>query len=197
MGIGEPLAGNPIFGKGATPRVAKPAGLNLLAQHGRHHAALCISLNLIDGPSGIAPFAEANSKALGGVLLSAKGPPALLLAGPGHMRRTLPVAGLATHTDLSECGGEAIARRVIILVHAGRVTFGAHAIPILVELSPMQDIIVADVFVGIKMEPALPALIFRTAVPGNRQSLQTAVWKFNQILLQGIDAEGVFDLEDT
>src|SRR5262249_27539623 len=60
----------------------------------------------------------------------------------------------------------------------------------------MQDIVVADVLVRIEMEPALAALVLRVAVPGNRQGLQPAIRKFDQILLQRIDAERVFDLED-
>ena len=45
------------------------------------------------------------------------------------------------------------------------------------------------------MKPALAALVLRTAVPGDRQRLQAAVREFDQILLQRINAEGVFDLE--
>ena len=53
----------------------------------------------------------------------------------------------------------------------------------------------ADRFVGIEVEPALPALVLRPAVPGDRQRLQAPVGEGDQILLQRRDAERVFDLE--
>src|SRR5262249_11397054 len=60
----------------------------------------------------------------------------------------------------------------------------------------MQDIVVLDLLIGIEMKPALTALPLRSCVPRNRQRLHAAVGKFDQILLQRIDTEGVFDLED-
>src|SRR5215467_3574168 len=44
------------------------------------------------------------------------------------------------------------------------------------------------------MKPALAALILRPAVPGDRKGLDAPIWKFDQILLKGIDTERVFDL---
>ena len=48
---------------------------------------------------------------------------------------------------------------------------------------------------GIEMKPMLAALLLRPGVPGERQRLQTSVGECDQILLQRIDAERVFDLE--
>ena len=48
--------------------------------------------------------------------------------------------------------------------------------------------------VGIEMEPALPALILGTGVPGDAQRLIATIGEADQILLQGIHAEGVADL---
>src|SRR5271157_3868884 len=45
------------------------------------------------------------------------------------------------------------------------------------------------------MKPALSALVLGPAVPGERQRLDAAVGKFDQIWLEGKNAEGVFDLE--
>ena len=59
----------------------------------------------------------------------------------------------------------------------------------------MQHVVVLDLFIGIEMKPALAALVLRPAVPGDRKRLYPAVRKFDQILLEGIDAEGVFHLE--
>src|SRR5262249_54305116 len=60
---------------------------------------------------------------------------------------------------------------------------------------PMQDIVVLDLLVRVEVEPALAALLFRPAVPGDRQRLQAAVGKLDQVLLQRVDAESVFHLE--
>jgi len=59
----------------------------------------------------------------------------------------------------------------------------------------MQDVVVLDFLVRIEVKPALAALLSRAAVPGNRERLQPAVRKFDEILLQRIDAEGVLHLE--
>ena len=53
----------------------------------------------------------------------------------------------------------------------------------------------ADLFVGIEVEPALSPLVLRPTVPGDSQNLQASVGKFDQILLQGINAESVSDRE--
>ena len=50
--------------------------------------------------------------------------------------------------------------------------------------------------VRVEVEPALPALVGRPAVPGDRQRLQAAIGKLDQVLLQRIEAEGVLHLED-
>src|SRR5262245_55241171 len=75
------------------------------------------------------------------------------------------------------------------------MAFGAHEIPVLIELGPVQHVVVLDLLVGIEIKPALAATVLRPAVPGNRKRLYAAVREFNQILLEGIDAEGVFHLE--
>ncbi len=47
-----------------------------------------------------------------------------------------------------------------------------------------------DLFVGVEVKPAFPL-----GVPGNGQALQPATGEHNQILLQGLDTEGILDLE--
>ena len=59
----------------------------------------------------------------------------------------------------------------------------------------MQDVVVADLLMRIEMEPALPPLALWARIPGKRQRLNAPVGKLDEILLQGIEAEGVFDLE--
>jgi hypothetical protein len=68
-------------------------------------------------------------------------------------------------------------------------------IPVLVQLRPVQDIVVFDLFVRIDVKPALAAFVFRPSVPGDRQGLNTAVRKFDEILLQRRDTESVSHLE--
>src|ERR1044071_10280147 len=75
------------------------------------------------------------------------------------------------------------------------MTFGAHEIPILLQRGPLESIFVAYVFVRIEMKPALPALVLRPRIPGNRQHLDAPVGKLDHILLQGIETERVFDLK--
>jgi hypothetical protein len=48
------------------------------------------------------------------------------------------------------------------------MALGAHKIPVLVQLGPMQGIVMADFFIGIEMEPVLAAAILRTRVASNR-----------------------------
>src|SRR6185369_1059230 len=105
------------------------------------------------------------------------------------------MAGLAADTDFRPCRREAITGCIIVLAHAGRMTLAAHEVPVLVKPCPMQDVVVADGLVGIEMEPALAALAFGTCVPGEGQGLHAAIGKLNEILLKGIDAEGVFHFE--
>jgi len=54
---------------------------------------------------------------------------------------------------------------------------------------------VLDLLVRVEMKPALTTLVLWAAVPGDRQRLQPAVGKLNQILLQRIEPERVLDLE--
>ncbi len=75
------------------------------------------------------------------------------------------MARLATDADLREGRREAVVCRVVILPDAGGVALGAHEIPVLVQLRPMQYIVVADFLVWIEVEPVLTAFIFWPAVP--------------------------------
>ena len=136
------------------------------------------------------------SSPLLGILALAERPPALLLARPGGVARALAVAGLAAHADFRPGRCEAIGLGVVVLAQARRVAFRAHEIPVLVQFGPVQDIVVPDLLVGIEVKPALAAFVLRPAVPGERQGLQAPVGEFDQILLQRIDAEGVFHLEN-
>src|SRR5262245_49170703 len=105
------------------------------------------------------------------------------------------MAGLAANADLRKGCGEMLRHRIVVLMHARRMAFGTHEIPILVQLGPVQEIVVTDLLIRIEVKPALTTPILGSAVPSERQGLQATVWKFDQVLLQRIDAEGVFHLE--
>ena len=102
---------------------------------------------------------------------------------PADMARSGAVAGLAAHVDLRKRGRIAIVCRIIILAHAGRMALRAHKIPILVQLGPVQNIVVLDLLVRVEMEPAVTSLLFRPAVPGDRKRLNASIWKLDQVLL--------------
>src|SRR6516225_7020097 len=59
----------------------------------------------------------------------------------------------------------------------------------------MQGIVVLDLLIRVEMEPALAALIFRPAVPGDGECLHPAVRELDEILLQRIDTKCVFHFE--
>ena len=84
------------------------------------------------------------------------------------MLGALTVAGLAPYADLGKGGCVPVICRVVVLPDAGRVALRTHEIPVLVQLGPVQHVVVAYVFVRIEMKPALAALILRPRVPGNR-----------------------------
>src|SRR5262249_32614520 len=118
-------------------------------------------------PSDALALVEANQEPHLGVFALAERPPAFPAARPGDVSGALPVAGLATDAHLRPRAGEAVVRRVVVLAHAGRVALGAHEIPVLVQLRPMQDVVVLDLLIRIEMEPALAALILGPSVPGD------------------------------
>src|SRR5688572_10110115 len=107
------------------------------------------------------------------------------------MARALPMTGFAADADLGPARMEAVGFGVVVLAHAGRMALGAHEIPVLIELGPMQDVVRLDLLMGIEVKPALAALLLRARIPRQRQRLNAAVGKLDEILLQGIEAEDV------
>src|SRR5262249_29654488 len=105
MGVREPPPGNPVLGELAATRMAKPAGLDLLAQQRRGEVAGGVPRLRIASPDDIAPFVETNDEALPRVVISAEGPPALLRARPGDVSGALVMAGLAADADLCPGAG--------------------------------------------------------------------------------------------
>ena len=193
--VGQRPARHPVLGKFAAAGVAQAAGLDLLANQRRREVARGVARPRTDRPGHAAPFVELNQQPFARVFALAERPPALAGARPGDVPRSLPMACLAAHADFRKGGGEAIVGGIVVLAHAGGVALRAHEVPVLVQPGPMQDIVVLDLLVRVEMKPALTALILRPAVPGDRQRLHAAIRKLDEILLQRIEAECVFDLE--
>ena len=103
---------------------------------------------------------------------------------------------LTAHTDLRPRRREPILLRIVVLAHTSGMAFRAHEVPGLVQSGPVQNIIVLDRFICREMKPSLATSITRSAVPCNRQDLEAAVRERNEILLQRIDAEGIFHFVD-
>src|SRR4029453_5269238 len=174
----------------------KAAGLDLRPQGSRRAAANSVAGRRIDRPGHITPFRKVLRQPLGRIVPLSKRPPTLPFARPRNVTRSLAVTRLPTHTDLGERRGISVVRHIIVLANAGRVALRAHEVPVLVQLRPMQNVIVLDLLVRVEVKPSLAALLLRTTVHGDRQRLQPTIGKLNQILLERIDAEGVLDLED-
>src|SRR5262249_40099521 len=166
MRVGEPAARDPILREFGAARMASAAGLDLGTQRSGRAAARGGGSLGVGHPGRVASLGEALQEPHGWIVALAERPPALLRSRPRDVSRALSVTRLAAHADFREAGGEAIAAGIIILAHAGRVTLRAHEVPVLIELGPVQDIVVLDLLVRVEMEPALAAVILRPAVPG-------------------------------
>src|SRR5262249_40232965 len=142
--VGQPPARKPCFGELAAARVTKAAGLDLRPQGSRRTAANGITGRGIDRPVGITPFSQALRQPHGRIVNPSERPPALPFARPSDVTRTLAVTRLAADADLGKRRGILVVHGIIVLAHAGRMTLRAHVVPILVQLRPMQYVVVLD-----------------------------------------------------
>ena len=74
------------------------------------------------------------------------------------------------------------------------MAFGTHAVPVLSVVGPVEPVIGFDFlsFVN-RIGDIIPDFSF--GVPGERQGLKTAFLKGDEVLLQGLNAEGVSNLK--
>src|SRR5262249_52030534 len=112
---------------------------------------------------------------------------------PRYVGRARPVAGLARHHDLGPLCGITILSGVVVPAQIGRVALRALIVPGLLPSCPVQWVRWPECLARIEVEPALAACLLWARVPGDRQRLQAAAWKFDQILLQGRDSESVLN----
>src|ERR1700675_921312 len=124
--------------------MAKPAGLDLGTKRARGAAAPDIAGFGIGHPGRVEPLAKSFHQSHGRVVDLSERPPTVFIARPADMARSLPVTCLATDADFREGGREPVVCRVVVLADTGGVALGAHEVPVLIELRPMQHIVVAD-----------------------------------------------------
>src|SRR5262249_17488650 len=98
----------------------------------------------------------------------AKGPPALPILRPIDVAGSLAMAGLASDADFRPGCLKAVFGRGVIFLHASGMALRAHEISVLIQLRPMQYVVMPDALVGIEMVPSLTAGFLRPAVPGDR-----------------------------
>ena len=110
--------------------------------------------------------------------------------GPLHVPRPRAVAGLAADADVRPGGPVGVGLHVEVLPEVGGVARRAHPVPVLRRVGPVQPVLRVDRLVRVEVIPA-PGV----HVPGDRQALQPAAGKRDQVLLEGVPAEGVGDLE--
>ena len=108
------------------------------------------------------------------------------------MPRSRSVASFASHVDFRPGRLVGICFDVIILFQVGGVALGTHAVPVLTGIGPIQPVLWVDGSFRVEMIP-----LFLFYIPGNGQTLQPSAGEGNQVLLQGIGAEGVFDFKVT
>ena len=109
---------------------------------------------------------------------------------PFDVPASRPMAGLAGDVVLRPSRREGVGLRVVTFLIVGGVTDEAHGVRGLVPAGPVQDIARGRLLVRIEVEP-LPV----RAVPRDSEGLQPSPRHFDQVLLQGLEAEGVLDLE--
>ena len=185
--VEQPVAGAPTLGELAAPRVAARAGLHLVVG-GARLAAPRVAGGGILRPSDATALVEGDREAVRAI-------PALAAAHRRDVRRARPVAGLAADRDLRVAGVVAARRVVVALADIGGVAVGAHEVPVLRALRPVQLVTVVELLRGILPEPALAARLGGTRVPGDGHGLQPTARQFDEILLLRLDPEGVLHLE--
>ena len=110
--------------------------------------------------------------------------------GPLHMPLSGAVAGLAADVDVRPGGPVRVGLEVVVLAEVGGMARRAHPVPVLRRVGPIQPVLRLYRLVRVEVIPALGL-----HVPGDGQALHPAAGKRDQVLLEGVPAEGVRDLE--
>ncbi|MNF66337.1 hypothetical protein D3C84_481260 [compost metagenome] len=105
---------------------------------------------------------------------------------PLQVLRCRAVAGLAADAEAVPVAGETVLGRVVIAFETGGVALHAHEVGVLLRAAPVQRVLEVHALSRIEVEPG--AFLH---VPGHPEGLQSAAGGFDQVLLQGRDAEGI------
>ena len=184
--IHERRAGAVALGDLRTPRMALRADLELTLAR-TLAAARCVAARGVNAPRHAVALVELHCQAACRV--------GRFGLGRGHVRRARAMTRLATDRDLLPCGAKRVAAGVVALHHFARVAIGAHEVPVLRALRPVQLVAEIQLLVRILAEPALTARGFRARVPAHRQCLQASARQLDQVLLKRLDTERVLDFE--
>src|SRR5271157_4601373 len=116
-----------------------------------------------------------------------------LLVGlrPCHVIGAGPVAGFAGDIDLRPGSRVAVFGEVVILAQVSGVAIGAHVVPRQVSARPVKRVGTGYFLAGIEVEPALADVVLGSRIPSHNVSLHSTVRKWDQILLQRRDTEGI------
>ena len=112
---------------------------------------------------------------------------------PLDMLRSRTVTGFAAHVDFRPVCRIGLAGQIEVLLQIGGMAICTHEVPVEVEPGPVQLVPGLDVLLGVQVEPALSALRFVPAVPGDTECLHLAAGKLHQVLLQRMNPKGVGD----
>ena len=176
------------------PRMTAGTDLHLGRGPGRPRPLGDTALAVLDGPRAVAP-PEVHDEA--GCARRRPRCPGGARLGPGDVGRGGTVAFLAGHRELRPGSGVAVRGEVVSLPEVRRVALGALEVPRLLPARPVKRVRRPERLVGIEVKPALTALGPGPRVPGQAQRLEPTARERDEVLLEGIDAEGIGDLELT
>jgi hypothetical protein len=186
----ERRPGSVVVGELSAARVALRADVELTLRGPRLAPGGVASCG-VDHPGDTAAFVEGHREAA-----CVHGAPRRCgVLRKGNVAATRPVAGLAADAHFRVRGRIGVRGCVVVLLDVRGVAVGAHEVPVLLPPRPVQLVAVVDALAGIEVEPALPALLLRACVPGDRKGLNVAARQLDEVLLQRIHAERVADLE--
>ena len=95
------------------------------------------------------------------------------------MIRTWAMAGLTGDINLRPSRGKGICGHRVVFFQPSGMALGTASIPVEVGTGPVKAIAWAAYVIGYQLVPALPALLFWTAIPSRRQSLHAPIIKLD------------------